>query len=303
MRAAAAARRQGRCGCHSWLQTPPMPPRRLPSIVALLPANNLAGPALFDVCSALQGALTSPSTMPLRMPPPLWPTRAALWSCTAGFGKNVYTALATINGSAVGIVATERAGLCHNCVAKAVPLCPPVRRVQHPRGDRRQHRTASCPAPAMTWPAASARLPVWLLLTPTLPPPRSAVLAGKAVGPVYTALANADLTHRRAAAAPSAPWRPTPRSPCCTRTRSTLPITSLPLPRPRPLPTPLRCAALPMPLWPAGAADYDRARLPMPAPASWPRLDTAEHQACCPPAQEARQHGSVSKCTSESKRH
>ena len=34
------------------------------------------------------------------------------------------------------------------------------------------------------------------------------MLAGKAVGPVYTALASADLTHRRAAAAPSAPWRP-----------------------------------------------------------------------------------------------
>ena len=36
----------------------------------------------------------------------------------AGFGKNVYTAFATIGGNAVGVVATGKE-LCHNCVAKA----------------------------------------------------------------------------------------------------------------------------------------------------------------------------------------
>ncbi|MDE8691870.1 carboxyl transferase domain-containing protein, partial [Faecalibacterium sp. DFI.5.82] len=43
----------------------------------------------------------------------------------AGFGKHVYTAIATIGGNAVGIVATGET-LCHNCVAKAsrfVRLC------------------------------------------------------------------------------------------------------------------------------------------------------------------------------------
>ena len=43
----------------------------------------------------------------------------------AGFGKNVYTAFATIGGNAVGVVATGKE-LCHNCVAKAsrfVRLC------------------------------------------------------------------------------------------------------------------------------------------------------------------------------------
>ena len=35
----------------------------------------------------------------------------------AGFGKNVYTAFATIGGNAVGVVATGKE-LCHNCVAK-----------------------------------------------------------------------------------------------------------------------------------------------------------------------------------------
>ena len=44
----------------------------------------------------------------------------------AGYGKNIVTALATINGSAVGIVATEKKALCHKCTAKAarfVRLC------------------------------------------------------------------------------------------------------------------------------------------------------------------------------------
>lgn len=44
----------------------------------------------------------------------------------AGYGKNIVTALATINGSAVGILATEKAALCHKCTAKAarfVRLC------------------------------------------------------------------------------------------------------------------------------------------------------------------------------------
>ena len=44
----------------------------------------------------------------------------------AGYGKNIVTALATINGSAVGILATEKAALCHKCTAKAARFVRPV---------------------------------------------------------------------------------------------------------------------------------------------------------------------------------
>ena len=52
---------------------------------------------------------------------------------------------------------------------------------------------ASSPALPMTSPAASARLPVWPLPMPTATTAKVALIAGKAVGPVYTALAAADL--------------------------------------------------------------------------------------------------------------
>ena len=109
----------------------------------------------------------------------------------AGFGKHVYTAFATIGGNAVGIVATGET-LCHNCVAKAsrfVRLCDafsvPVLTIVNTNGF----------APSATDDIAggireAARLAATYADATTA---KVALLAGKAVGPVYTALANADL--------------------------------------------------------------------------------------------------------------
>ncbi len=87
-----------------------------------------------------------------------------------GYGKNIVTALATINGSSVGIVATEKAALCHKCTAKAarfVRLCDaysiPVVTVVNTEGFGKSE--------GMTRPVVSARPPVWLVFT--LRPPRS----------------------------------------------------------------------------------------------------------------------------------
>ena len=109
----------------------------------------------------------------------------------AGFGKSVYTAFATIGGNAVGVVATGEQ-LCHNCVAKAsrfVRLCDafsvPVLTVVNTNGF----------VPSTTDDIAggireAARLAATYADATTA---KVCVLAGKAVGPVYTALANADL--------------------------------------------------------------------------------------------------------------
>ena len=197
-------------------------------IVGLLPANNLTGPAIFEF-EQPTAALTV-GAAPEKAAAALIDKDSAV-EMYAGFGKSVYTAFATIGGNAVGVVATGEQ-LCHNCVAKAsrfVRLCD------------------AFSAPPMTSLAASARLPVWLPLMPTLPPRRSACWLARLWAP-STPLWPMPISRSRSTAAPSAPWSPTPLSLCCIRTRSMLPITSLPLPTPRPLPMPLRCAALPMPL-------------------------------------------------------
>ena len=109
----------------------------------------------------------------------------------AGFGKHVYTAFATIGGNAVGVVATGEQ-LCHNCVSKAsrfVRLCDafsvPVLTIVDTNGF----------VPSATDDIAggireAARLAATYADATTA---KVALLAGKAVGPVYTALANADL--------------------------------------------------------------------------------------------------------------
>ena len=94
------------------------------SIVALLPANNLAGPALFDFAApskALDLVKYSAADAIAALA-----DEGSTVELYAGYGKNIVTALATINGSAVGILATEKAALCHKCTAKAarfVRLC------------------------------------------------------------------------------------------------------------------------------------------------------------------------------------
>ena len=201
------------------------------SIAALLPANNLAGPALFDF-SAPSAALNTAKYTAADAVAALTDEGSAV-ELYKGYGKNIVTALATINGSSVGIVATEKAALCHKCTAKAarfVRLCDaysiPVVTVVNTEGFgksegddqaggiRQAARMAGVYAEATT-------VKVAVLLTGALP-------------------CRAALLHR---------WPPRLLSPFCTRTRSSLLITSLPLRRQRLLLTP-RTSAVPRPLLP-----------------------------------------------------
>ena len=151
-------------------------------IVGLLPANNLTGPAPTaalaagaEPAKAAAAVVDKDSTVELY----------------AGFGKSVYTAFATVGGNAVGVVATGK-NLCHNCVAKIarfVRLCDafsvPVVTVVDTEGF----------VPSVSDDIAggireAARLAATYADATTA---KVTILAGKAVGPVYTALAAADL--------------------------------------------------------------------------------------------------------------
>ncbi len=157
-------------------------------IVGLLPSNNLAGPACFDFeapAAAFQAGQT-----PEKAAGALVDAGSAV-ELYAGFGKNVYTALATIAGEAVGIVAAGET-LCHNCASKAsrfVRLCDafsiPVVTVVDTEGF--VPSAADDIAGGMR---EAARLSATYADATTA---RVCLLAGKAVGPVYTALAAADL--------------------------------------------------------------------------------------------------------------
>ena len=162
-------------------------------IVGLLPANNLAGPAVFEP-SAPAGTLNLAKYCPVEAAASIADANSAV-ELYAGYGKTVYTALATVAGNVVGIVATKGAEdvLCRNCVSKAarfVRLCdafsiPVVTLVNTDGfvksasddmagGLREAARLAGTYADATT--------------------AKVAVITGKAVGVAYTALANADLT-------------------------------------------------------------------------------------------------------------
>ncbi len=157
-------------------------------IVGLLPANNLTGPAVFEF-EQPTAALKS-GAEPAKAATALVDKDSAV-ELYAGFGKSVYTAFATVGGNAVGVVATGKQ-LCHNCVAKAsrfVRLCDafnvPVITVVDTDGF----------APSTSEDVAggvreAARLAATYADATTA---KVAVLLGKAVGPVYTALAAADL--------------------------------------------------------------------------------------------------------------
>ena len=95
-------------------------------LVGLLPANNLAGPAVFEP-SAPAGTLNLAKYCPVEAAASIADANSAV-ELYAGYGKTVYTALATVAGNVVGIVATKGAEdvLCRNCVSKAarfVRLC------------------------------------------------------------------------------------------------------------------------------------------------------------------------------------
>ncbi len=156
------------------------------SIVALLPANNLAGPALFDF-AAPNKALNAAQYTPAAAVEALADQGSAV-ELYSGYGKNIVTALATINGTAVGILATGKKAICHTCTAKAarfVRLCDaysiPVVTVVNTEGFvksegddlaggiRQAARMAGVYAEATT--------------------AKVAVLVGDAIGPVYTVFA------------------------------------------------------------------------------------------------------------------
>ena len=91
-------------------------------IVGLLPANNLTGPAIFEFeqPTAALAAGAEPAKAAAAVV-----DKDSTVELYAGFGKSVYTAFATVGGNAVGVVATGK-NLCHNCVAKIarfVRLC------------------------------------------------------------------------------------------------------------------------------------------------------------------------------------
>ena len=157
-------------------------------IVGLLPANNLTGPAVFEY--EAPAAAYAAGMEPAKAVEALVDSGSAL-ELYAGFGKKIYTGFATVNGNAVGVVATGRQ-LCHNCTAKAarfVRLCDafsvPVVTLVDTDGF-----VKSSTDDVAGGIREAARLTATYADATNV---RIAVLAGKAIGPVYTAFAPADL--------------------------------------------------------------------------------------------------------------
>ncbi len=157
-------------------------------VVGLMPANNLTGPAVFEY-EAPTAAFGTESE-PAKVAATLIDKDSAL-ELYAGYGKKVYTALATINGDAAGIVVTGSM-LCHKAVSKIarfVRLCDafnvPVLTVVSTDGFVKAGSDDI--AGGMR---EAARLAATYADATTV---KIALIAGKAIGPVYTALANADL--------------------------------------------------------------------------------------------------------------
>lgn len=159
--------------------------------VALLPSNNLSSPAVFDFAPPAS-ALDMGKYCRIKAGVALIDDGRD-FEFYGAFGKNAYTALGTVNGSTVGVVTTADRALDHESVSKIsrfVRLCdafsiPVVTLVNTPGfaksssedlagGIREAARLAATYADATT--------------------AKVAIVAGTAVGPVYTALCNADLT-------------------------------------------------------------------------------------------------------------
>lgn len=160
-------------------------------LVGLLPSNNLSSPAVFDA-AAPAGKINLAKYCPVEAAAAIIDGESAI-ELYAGYGKKVYTALATVAGNVVGVVSTAADTLCRNAVSKAarfVRLCDafsiPVITVINTEGFvpsssddlagglREAARLAGTYADATT--------------------AKIAVVTGKAVGTAYTALANADVT-------------------------------------------------------------------------------------------------------------
>lgn len=159
-------------------------------IVALLPANNLSGAGEFEPVAA-RAALNTANYTAKNALEALADGNSAV-EFYAGYGKNVITALAAVNGTAVGFVSTEKT-LCHNCVSKAarfVRFCDafniPVVTVIHTEGFVKSATDDVCGGLR-----EAARMMATYADATTA---KIAVITGKAVGTAYTALASADLT-------------------------------------------------------------------------------------------------------------
>lgn len=159
-------------------------------LVALLPANNLSGMASFEF-EAPDSSFTMNKYSAQAAATAVVDGDSAV-ELMAGFGKNIYTALATVNGNVCGVVSSEKE-LCHNCVSKAarfVRLCDafniPVVTVVNSEGFVKSNSED-----------ISGGLREAARLTATYADATTAkvcVITGKAVGTAYTALCDADVT-------------------------------------------------------------------------------------------------------------
>ena len=155
-------------------------------LVGMLPGNNLAGPAVFEF-AAPKAALNLSKYAPAEAAAAL-ADADSLVELHDGYGKNVYTGLGSINGTTVGFVATAPEGLDHRCTAKAarfVRMCDaysiPVVTVVNTEGLVKSE--ADDQAGGIRQAARMAG--VYAEATTV----KVAVLAGEAVGPVYTVFA------------------------------------------------------------------------------------------------------------------
>ena len=155
-------------------------------LVGLLPANNLAAPALFDTQPPRAAFTTRPYDAAKAAE--AIADAGTLVPLFTGIGKRMFTGLGTVNGNVVGIVATGEPGFCHNCAAKAarfVRLCDaysiPLVTVVNTAGFR-----CSCEEDVQGGIRQAARMAGVYAEATTA---KVAVLAGQAIGPVNTAFA------------------------------------------------------------------------------------------------------------------
>lgn len=155
-------------------------------IAGLLPSNNLSGPAVFDF-DAPETSLNL-AKYDAKSAAASVADADSLVELYDGYGKNVFTALGTLNGNPVGIVATEKAALCHRCTAKAarfVRLCDaysvPVVTIVNTEGFVKSESDDEAGGIRQ----AARMAGVYAEATTA----KVAILAGDAVGPVYTVFA------------------------------------------------------------------------------------------------------------------
>ena len=155
-------------------------------VVGMLPANNPAGPAVFDF--EAPAAALNLAKYDAKSAAEAVADAGSLTELYAGYGRNIYTALGSVNGQAVGIVATAKGTLCHKCTAKAarfVRLCDaysiPVVTVVNTEGFVKSEGDDQAGGIRQ-----AARMAGVYAEATTV---KVAILAGEAVGPIYTVFA------------------------------------------------------------------------------------------------------------------